>query len=123
MAKILDNPVEAVLSPIKIQTKTLAIESKDAKEIVAQSVYIPFMGVAKDVAVVQAWLDKRKTILQNTVSTLQAKNSIELLKSVLCEDCKKYLIDGSSKPELKPCAVDYDNICAIILYEFSIGLR
>ena len=124
-----------------IERKLKAIRDKDVEDIVAKRVYIPFMGragvdkITRDTgslrfestiepADISDWLEVRAKVLEDAkrLSIAEIEARIETLSKTLCNSCKKLVSLDADRTGM-PCAKDYETICKIWLYQFSLGLR
>lgn len=115
-----------------IERKLKAIRDKDVSDIVAKRVYIPFMGKAgvdklkgKTIGAthISNWLEVRARVLEDAreISEAEIETRIKELAETLCDNCKKLVSLAEPRNISESCAKDYDALCKIWLYQFSLG--
>jgi hypothetical protein len=109
----------------KLDTKLNAILSKDLDSIVAQKVYLPFMGKIYTKAELQTWLNKRIDLLNNikinNYSDAQITNFIKNIRTTLSASDKLIAdkVIANEDYTLTPSSADgYEKLVLIMLYKF-----
>jgi len=104
----------------EVDRKLNAIKDKDIGDIIAKKTILPFMGVVTDAKIIQDWLGRRQAVLEEamSLSVKECEKRIEVLTGGLCRACKE-IVKCTDAPD--PCEKDYESVCAITLYQFSIG--
>ncbi len=110
----------------KLQTKLDAIINKNLDIIMANNPSLPFIGTGYTRATLQAWLDKRsslltqiKTAMPNNTKITQAKNAI--LNSMTVADrlkANKFLANDETWHDTSWSGVDgYEKFSLLVLYK------
>ena len=107
----------------KLNTKLDAILSKNLDDIVARQVKLPFMSDGYTKVDLQAWLDKRTSLLNQTktFTDIQVTNAMNSLYNSLSTNDKALAdkILAGTIDVFNPSSADaYDKLVGIILYKF-----
>lgn len=105
----------------KLQTKLTAILSKDLQAITAAHIFIPTLGTNYSQASLQAWIDKRTDVLNNskTFTDAQISSAITTLRNQ-CSTAGKVTADKilAGEPYTLVIDADYERLVLIVLYKF-----
>jgi len=115
-----------------IERKLKAIRDKDVAKIVREQIYLPISNVltsqneAERIVSVGAWLKRRINTLEKAkvLSESAIADEINTLYETLCDNCKK-IVDSqlTGEPITTPsCDKDYETLCTMQLYQFSLGV-
>lgn len=105
-----------------IERKLTAIRAKDANSIVAKRIHLPFMGKLGTVSGIGEWLTRRVEILEDAKQRPEPEIEEQIVKlsEGVCKKCQDALAREPLEISI-PCKKDYETMCAIHLYRFSLG--
>jgi hypothetical protein len=109
----------------RIQIKLDTINSKDKTKILADKIYLPNIGVPKNINAITNWLATASNVLtaiKAMTTVTQVTTAITTIQNGLCITCKANL-QKILDSEVQPCATDFDKFRAIRLYMYAVGLR
>jgi len=116
-----------------IARKLGAIKDKNVNEIVAERVYLPISNTLisktknERIGEVSKWLARRVDVLETAQSMTDSKINITIQKLYQgLTRSNKEMLDSSTDNEARELFAsnpDYESLCAMHLYNFSLGLN